>query len=255
MRSKKPLISCLCVSKRPEHLVNAISCFSSQTYPNKELVVVVTEDDTASIKHLKSLSVKGLKYFIGGHSAKMSLGSLRNLSIEKSAGEYFCQWDDDDWYHSQRLEIQLSEALKHNKSGSVLAYWLIYNAVDKSAYLSHPHIWGASILCKRELFTKRLRYPDQATGEDSAFLKSLYTKNCLYPIVMPSLYIYNYHGSNTMSFEHFNYFFTESQKLSNNSSKIISSIVGNKYAHDKASKLLDSESIRKEFDFFKAWKQ
>ena len=36
-----------------------------------------------------------------------TLGALRNLSLVEGRGSYFCQWDDDDRHHPQRLASQL----------------------------------------------------------------------------------------------------------------------------------------------------
>jgi glycosyltransferase involved in cell wall biosynthesis len=252
--SKKPLISCLCVSKRQSQLKNAIESFSQQTYPNKELIVVVNRNDKKCVDYLKKVSVKNVRYFIGGDSDKVSLGELRNISVEKSKGEYFCQWDDDDWYHNKRLEVQMDEALKNNKAGSVLAYWLMFDSLHKKAYMSFPHIWAGTILCERSVFSDSMRYPDQPTGEDTAFLRQLYMKNCLYPIVMPALYVYVFHGANTMPPTHFSAFFSQSQVLSKKTSSLIGSIVDGKYSAAKASELITSSPVVKEFDYFVAWK-
>ena len=35
-----------------------------------------------------------------------SLGALRNYSVEMARGDIVVQWDDDDWYHKRRIEVQ-----------------------------------------------------------------------------------------------------------------------------------------------------
>lgn len=254
MKSKKPMISCLCVSKRHSQLKKAIESFSAQTYPNKELVVVVNRNDRKCVDYLKSVTASNLRYYIAGDSNKTTLGELRNISVEKSKGDYFCQWDDDDWYHNKRLEIQMEESLKNKKAGSVLAYWLMYNSFSMNAYLSFPHMWAGTILCERSLFNGKMRYPDQPSGEDTVFLRQLYTLNCLYPVIMPALYIYVFHGANTMPTTHFDTFILRSQPLSAKTSRLIASIVQGKHSFTEASELITSAPVIKEFDYFVAWR-
>src|SRR5688572_18686998 len=95
-----PLISCLCITERRVHfLKGAVSCFLSQTYPNKELVVVHKEDDHDTLDYITSLNNQTIRSVAIPPGQHKTLGERRNFSIMAAEGEYFCQWDDDDWYH------------------------------------------------------------------------------------------------------------------------------------------------------------
>ena len=51
-----PKISCLCVTNnRVSYLKTAICCFDSQSYENKELVIVYLSSDTSTINFLDQL--------------------------------------------------------------------------------------------------------------------------------------------------------------------------------------------------------
>lgn len=130
MTNKCPLISCVCVThNRPNMLERVIKCFEYQTYNNKQLVIVYEELDKLTKAYIDSHTFSNnIKIIMISLSIpKLTLGELRNISIQKSDGEYICQWDDDDWYSCERLEIQLKYLLKMKKSASILLRWIIYD--------------------------------------------------------------------------------------------------------------------------------
>ena len=103
---KLPRITCLCVSQnRPEFLKQAIYYFRNQTYLNKDLLIVYGGDN--KIWEEISLHDENIKVINIGQTTALGAGLLRNIALENCEGDYFCLWDDDDWYHSQRLELQL----------------------------------------------------------------------------------------------------------------------------------------------------
>jgi len=246
-----PLISCLCLSyQRPELLQNVINSFLSQTYPNKQLVVISHKDDTKTASVVKSFNNKLIKYF---NAPKRSIGELRNFAISKAEGDYFCQWDDDDWYHKDRLKIQMAEIQKTGKLASVLAYWIMFNKVTNEAYMSAPLMWAGTLLCSKKIFHNGIKYPKLSKNEDTEFMFKLYRANCLCPIVNPSLYIYVFHGSNTWDANHFQTLFSSSQKLSVETCNELKKIISHQYSINAASKILTNPSFVGKLDFFQSW--
>jgi glycosyltransferase involved in cell wall biosynthesis len=246
-----PLISCLCVSgDRPHFLRKAIHYFEKQTYPNKELVIVSRSLQPEYKRIVEAANSPDIKYFFLESNRKSTLGELRNYSIEMSAGEYFCIWDDDDWYHQNRLEIQLQEAIRNNKPASVIPYFILFHGPKRQAYLSHPFPIPGSILCKKEIVSETLRYPSMDLSEDKHFLMGLVEKNVLFPIVDPALYIYVFHGANSWNEEHFNFFFNRGFKLPAGLSKLIEEVLNNRYTYERSSELLRSPDVLKEFNYF-----
>src|SRR6267142_7021882 len=113
---QRPLVSCICVTKNEARVLSrAIECFRNQTYPNKELIILA-EGSESHVKEMLALGEDDrIKCFVVPSTPKIPLGSLRNLAISKANGEYICQWDDDDWYHVKRIEIQLNMLLESHK--------------------------------------------------------------------------------------------------------------------------------------------
>ncbi len=202
--STTPLISCLCVTRaRVKALRQAIHCFKQQVHKNTELLIVCEDDDTETLAFTNGLSDPAIRTSIVLSNPKRTLGELRNHAIDAANGEYVCQWDDDDWYHPRRLELQLQSALEQNKAASVLPRWLIYSHREKKAYCSNVRLWEGSLLCKKSILQSSPGYPEQSKGEDSAVISWLYIQDQLAIEDRPDLYIYRHNGSNTWDQKHF----------------------------------------------------
>ena len=213
-QAQAPLISCVCVTRgRVKLLQKSIDCFLSQSYEQRELIIVCEADDLATVDFLSTLETPLIRSVIIPIEPKLSLGSLRNTSIEHALGEYICQWDDDDWYHPRRLEIQLKIAQKNQKAASILPRWLLYVTQTKQAYCSNIRLWEGSLLCKRVIFDT-LKYPDQVKGEDSYVIKQLFIQDALAVEDHPDLYVYHFREANTWGDDHFKSIIDSSTKLS-----------------------------------------
>src|SRR5690606_9633386 len=112
-RNRAPLVSCLMVTRdRPRLARRAVGCFLAQTYPNAELVIV----DDGGVDYGPMLSSLGGRAPIRYHRLRPEperrLGALRNESLDRAAGEYVVQWDDDEWYHPERVARQMAPVLE-----------------------------------------------------------------------------------------------------------------------------------------------
>ena len=213
---RSPLISCLCVTRNSFSLLSrAIGCFRKQTYPNKELVILC-EDNNPSLSYIKQLeSHKDIVLHIQPALPKLSLGELRNLSIQVSRGEYFCQWDDDDWYHPNRIQDQYSCIMNSEASGCYLDQRIIYDSIEKQLYLSNLCKFEGSIMMKKSMALRTSMYSNKNIAEDTDFVFPLIRSGTLAPLRAPHLYVYVYHGSNVWHRKHFDEIFKASQKITN----------------------------------------
>ncbi|XZF16132.1 glycosyltransferase family 2 protein [Chitinophagaceae bacterium MMS25-I14] len=222
-----PLISCICITRgKPELLSRAIECFDAQSYPRKELVLLCESDDEITLKWLTGQQKdRQYRLVLEQGMPKRSLGQLRNRAIKEAAGTYICQWDDDDWYHADRLKLQQEALESTGYDACVLGRWLLYDSEQQEAYLSHNRLWEGSLLCKRTL-ALQYAYPDVAKGEDTPFIELLYRRLQLYVLGnMPQLYIYNWHGKNTWHRQHWNDLFRYGRKFSGEEQKLVTDIM------------------------------
>ena len=238
--TNEPLISCLCVTRGRVHLLKrAVRSFRDQTYPNRELVIVYESDDEGTREFLKGVTDNNIVAVEAPSSPVLSLGELRNLSVRECGGEYFCQWDDDDYSHVERISFQMDIIRRSKTPACVMMYWLIFDAGGKQAYVSCMRPWEGSLLCRKSIFGEDLKYEDVGIGEDTPLISRLFSRNLVFPVIMPKLYIYVYHGSNLWKDEHWKGIFAASRKLSVESSTIIGDILDGRYSGEESSSLLD----------------
>ena len=103
-----PLVSCLMVSRgRLFPGRHAVECFLRQTHANRELVIVIDDPGCDLRAHVLALADPRLR-LVEIPSGQRTLGELRNIAVANARGEYVCQWDDDDLYAPQRIEVQLA---------------------------------------------------------------------------------------------------------------------------------------------------
>lgn len=200
---RSPLISCLCVTrKRPELLARSIRCFQAQRWENRELLILYEDDDSATRAYLSTLTDPMIRTVEVPAHPKRTLGELRNLAVEAARGRWFCQWDDDDWYHTERLCAQWATLLGHRADACVLLHWLVFDASTGRAYMSPRWQWEGSILCDKRALAGGLRYAAAARAEDTPLVQTLAQRRVLAPLLRPTLYIYVYHRANVWDYEH-----------------------------------------------------
>lgn len=230
MRSKYPLISCICVTNnRLELLDRAIRCYVNQNYPNKELIISYPKKDQKTKSALEVLPMSAeLNIIKMERDDDESVGNARNLAISKCKGDYICVWDDDDWYHPSRLTFQYNsmQTIGKGYNASILMHLLLYNSVTQKAYLSFQYTWENSILCRKEIILQN-QYAHRNKGEDTHIIAFLEGKKLLHHIDdAPFLYVYIYHGENTWNYEHFENFIKKSQLLPKETTETIRKAIG-----------------------------
>ena len=223
-------------------LRRAVRTFKNQSYRNKELVIVFEEEDIEMARFLSDLQDPEILMIKVPSSPRRTLGAIRNFALAQCGGDYFCVWDDDDYYHKERLAFQMSIVQETRMPACVIFQLLVFDTRDNQAYLSCMRPWEGSLLCRKSAISRDLGYEDRNTAEDTPLINRLFSKNMIFPAVMPKLYIYVYHGSNVWNELHFQSIFDTGIKLSPKTSRIIKEILDGKYSCDEASHLLDEIS-------------
>jgi len=177
----------------------AVRCFQNQSYRNRELVIVNDADDGTE-DYVKQLQDERVVY-VRPPQINFTLGELRNLSIRIAGGKYVTQWDDDDWYHPERIEIQLAALLESGSDMCLLERWTLAWPERNLFYYSKRRSWEGSMLAEKE---KIGQYPPLRRGEDTVLLNECVARKLrICAIDRPELYIYVVHGINTWDTEHF----------------------------------------------------
>jgi glycosyltransferase involved in cell wall biosynthesis len=194
----------------------AIRSYAEQSYPSRELVIVTDGEESfrsGLTCYVQALGIAGVRIIYPG-SQGLTLGALRNISIESARGEIICQWDDDDYSHPDRLAIQCSQMLAHAAGASFFTDHLQYIEPEGTLSWLDWSIDGqnkgflelapGTLMMHRDA---RFRYvesgPDARRGEDWLFMEAVYGSVPVAALKgVGHLYLYRYHGRNTFSRDH-----------------------------------------------------
>jgi glycosyltransferase involved in cell wall biosynthesis len=217
-RASLPSVSCLMVTlDRLALAKRAIRSWVLQSYPTRELVIVTDGEDAFRLALERFVAGEGIPRARVLHTGRtrLTLGALRNISLDAARGDLVCQWDDDDCSHPERLMTQIGEMMRQNAGASLLTdhfqfieeqralYWVDWT-LGGTVPAGTAQLAPGTLLMHRD---RRLRYPEDGPlarqGEDSVFLESV---NAAMPIAPLSgkgyLYLYTYHGRNVFPREH-----------------------------------------------------
>lgn len=197
-------VSCLMVTANRPHLVRrAVHCYLQQTYPHRELVVV--DDGAEDLSEvLREVPPAELRYVRLPAQPENVLGALRNVALDAATGAYLVQWDDDDWYHPERIARQVA-VLEAGADACTLAASLMH--LDTPAFAGHPYVgWlpkgvPGSIMHRRD---DAVRYPALRRAEDTVYLEAWRRRRYVQlPGDQAHLFIRCFHGANTWQQDHF----------------------------------------------------
>jgi glycosyltransferase involved in cell wall biosynthesis len=247
-----PLVSCLCITQaRPKKLRRSIECFLAQTYANKELLIVLREGDTATRSVAAEYGGRArIRTHVLADLDPMTLGEQRNLSIRLCRGEYFCVWDDDDWYHPERIETQEWTLRKYHKAACMLTHLLLFDVPTGQAYLSEMRLWEGSLLCRTSVVSDTFAYEATRIVEDSPFINRLIQENHAYPLTAPNLYVYERHECNTSGPKLSRLMYSQAQKLSPECSALIGDVMASKLSMVEAARQMRSLQLLEGLNYF-----
>lgn len=210
-----PLVSCLMVTlpvpQRFAYARASIEAFCSQTYSNTEMVLIINGGTASGRQRLKEhvAALNRSNIRIIEPEGELSLGVLRNMSVENAIGDVLCQWDDDDLHHPERLQFQVGALLLGGYDALLLQdvmqyfpgpdklYWTNWSATPAGG---HP----GTLIARSKA---EIRYPtigqDARLGEDLRVALALKEQGKIgYLAAMPHLFIYVSHGENSWNSEH-----------------------------------------------------
>jgi glycosyltransferase involved in cell wall biosynthesis len=209
------MISCLMVTlpipDRFGYVKRSIAAFCDQTHQNKELIIVVDPEPVSAraslAEYVSTLGRTDIRIVVAPQ--KLTLGELRNISVDSAQGDVLCQWDDDDLYHPQRLECQLAALLERDCEAVYLRDVMQYFPKERTLFWTNWQLTDAgghpgTLMVKR---SAPIRYPVQGAiaslGEDLRVALHLKQRGhvCFLP-GMPHLFLYVSHGSNSWDVGH-----------------------------------------------------
>jgi glycosyltransferase involved in cell wall biosynthesis len=173
--SEPPLVSCVMPTRnRCEFALHAVRLFQRQDYERRELLVVDDGDDDLERRLPDDPRIRYLRAPRGE-----TIGAKRNRACAQARGAFIAQWDDDDWYGSRRLSVQLEPLLAGRADMTGLLtpvffelepwrFWTISAPLHRRLFMENVH--GGTLVFARRVWERLARYPNASLAEDAAFL-------------------------------------------------------------------------------------
>ena len=196
-----PLITCIMPTyNRRSFVPQAIRCFLRQDYPHLELVVIDDGSDPVADCVPDDPRIRYIRL-----NQKLTIGAKRNLACDQARGEFIIHWDDDDWYPSWRVRVQLRALLDRPADVCGTSRIWYYDAGADRAWEYRYGVtgsgWvGGNTLAYRKTFWKENHFLDLTIGEDTVFvLNNAGRATC--DLMEPALCIAMVHSGNTSAKE------------------------------------------------------
>lgn len=150
---------------RPQYAQEALGCFLSQTYQDRELVIVDDADDPS---FPEGVSLPGVVYH--RLNKRLTIGAKRNLACSRASEGVIVHWDDDDVSAPERIEDQLARLVDSNSPlvGYHSMRFLDVQTGEWWKYSGAKHYaLGTSLMYTKE-FWRANPFMDISLGEDNA---------------------------------------------------------------------------------------
>ena len=188
--SEQPAVSVLMPTMRPENVARCLDNFKKQTYPDKELVLILNnaEFDLDSVRREAELVPNVQVLHVEGRT---TLGHCLNRGVEASSGKYVAKMDDDDYYGEHYLSDSVLAASFSDADIVGKAFHFVYfegtnttALVDKSALLQalpehrfESIVLGATLLARTEV-AREILFESISLAEDTNFQRSAARSGC-----------------------------------------------------------------------------
>lgn len=160
------LVSCVMPTRsRPAFAAEALNCYLSQTYQDRELIIL---DDADSPSFPDGVELDGVLY--GRMANRLVIGAKRNVAVSRSHGELVCHWDDDDYSAPGRIADQVARLGSYQITGyhsmrftDGVKWWQFSGS-------SEDYALGTSLLYRREYWEANPFQSERSCGEDMHFI-------------------------------------------------------------------------------------
>jgi O-antigen biosynthesis protein len=169
-----PMVTCLCITRnRREWLPRAIECFRSQSYANRELLIVA---DGADVSDLVP-SDPAIRLVCVG--ARLSIGDKRNYACALARGEIIAHWDDDDFSAPGRVLDQVGRLLSTSKAVTGYRTMRFTDGRQWWLYEGDPAFVVGASLSYRKAWWSEHPFASVQVGEDNGFVAAAASKGQL----------------------------------------------------------------------------
>ena len=149
-----------------------------QSYKNFEIIIIYDDIDLTEYYYLKKITKKNKKIKILLNKSNLGAGLSRNIGVKVAKGYYLAFCDCDDIWKKEKLETQINFMRKKNIAFSYTAYNVIdendriikkkyfKKKVDFKSLLTHCYLGLSTVVLKKNLLNKNIKFSNLKTKED-----------------------------------------------------------------------------------------
>lgn len=181
----------------------SVACMKQQTRKPDLWIVCENSDDSEPLWEDAGIEVPMLIVRV---STPQTIGTMRNLCIAhalKHNPDYIVFWDDDDYYHPERIQQNI-EALQNNPTADISASSKMFLLLTRENVLMTTGPFGekhgtAATFCIRGNYARNNRFDGTKTrGEEVSFTK-LWTANLVQVKKPEKMIVVMGHSKNTVN--------------------------------------------------------
>lgn len=169
-----PLVSCVMPTRgRPYFVRQAYTLWARQTWPERELVVVVDEDDPKTLAVVNELVAADPRVRAIRVPEGTVLGDKWNRGVEAAAGDYVAHMGDDDWYSAEYLKLHVEPLIAGCSEMNWTPVKYLLDLVARVGWVIPAGLYGphAGTLMYQRSVWGAARYPAIANDEDTGFIE------------------------------------------------------------------------------------
>ena len=149
-----------------------------QSYKNFEVIIIYDDTDKEDLIYIKRLSKIDKRIKIIVNKNNLGAGASRNKGIMKAKGKYVSFVDADDVWKKNKLKLQLQFMERNNYLISHTSYQVVdikNNLLEIRKARTFKYLEDllyscdiglSSVMIKRDIFSKKLKFPKLKTKED-----------------------------------------------------------------------------------------
>ncbi|OUU27089.1 MAG: hypothetical protein CBB97_06550 [Candidatus Endolissoclinum sp. TMED37] len=175
--------------KKRKFFYKTILSVKNQTYQNFELIIIYDDTDKNDYEFIEGICKNDQRIKILKNNFNLGAGESRNQGINISKGKYIAFLDADDLWHEQKLEKQMKFMENNdyyichtsyeiiNEKNIIIGKRISKNFLNFQSLLKSCDIGLSTVMIKREILKKDLRFPKLKTKEDFVLWLNLLKQN------------------------------------------------------------------------------
>ena len=188
---KRPKISVIIpYYKKRNYIKKTLTSVFNQSFKNFEILLIYDDQDLSDLHFIKK-NFKSVKLRIIINKSNIGAGYSRNVAIKHSLGKYIAFLDADDYWHKDKLFLQLNFMEKNFCEISHTDYTIVTNSkrqkriakkLSFDEIIKSCDIGLSTVMLKKNILKKKF-FPNLKTKEDYVlWLKILKSGIKIYPI-------------------------------------------------------------------------